>query len=452
MHHTEVSRLHHALKIDFLSTHSCIKMLNYLVGLYIFLLAACTVAINDVTWFIGGPDHPNSSANITECGRTVQLPCVNLSVVLEVSKVFEINKTLCATSTNEGNRSSTTVIFLSGTYVLPAICLYNWSNLYVQGVGNVSIVSPRNGQIGDYGIFTFVNSSNITIVNLNFIVHTSGRSALLFQNNIDLFILNCTYDLSADVSKGIIIKQPQGDVVIRGCVFRGNVLNVTESAGLKITFDEGVSAVKIEHCDFRDFYVHPTTQQESYRRARKLGQALLLIFDEFSTGHTVEVSQCLFTENYAYSGSTLLISFFSGSKLNNVLVTGCQFTGNRNLYGAVGIYNWRRTADNSITIKHSNFSSNLANSEGGAIFAAFLSRHATSLLTIHNCIFVNNSAKEGAALDLFNSPAWFTHSVDVSDDLVSVNISDCTFANNVALKTEGIINTLRIRLYFSNTK
>ena len=412
---------------------------------------SCTVAI-DVTWFIGGPNHPNSSANITECGRTVELPCVNLSVVLEVSKVFKINDSRCAISTNEGNRSSTTVIFLSGTYVLPAICLYNWSNVYVQGIGDVSIVSPTSGQTGDYGVFKFVNSSNITIVNLNFIVYTPGRAALLFQNSIDLFISNCTYDLSADGSRGIVIEQPQEDVVIQGCMFKGNVLNVTESTGLIIHFAEGVSAVKIEHNDFRDFYAPPTTQLESYRRSRKLGQALLLIFDEFSTGHTVEVSQCMFIENIASSGSTLLISFYSGSKLNNVFVTECQFTGNRNLYGAVGIYHWRRTADNSVTIKHSNFSGNQANLEGGGIFAAFLSRHATNLLTIHNCIFVNNSAKEGGALDLFNAPAWFTHSVDVSDDLVSVSISNCMFANNAALGTEGIINTLRIRLFFSNTK
>ena len=442
--------LHHALKIDFPSIHSCIKMLNYL-GLYIFLLVAYTDA-NDVTWFIGGPDHLNSSANITECGRTVQLPCINLSVVLEVSKVFEINGSRCALSTNEGNRSSTTVIFLSGTHVLPAICLYNWSNVYVQGEGNVSIVSPRSGQIGEYGLFKFVNISNITIVNLNFVVYTTGRAALLFQNSIGVFILNCMYDLPAERSRGIIIEQPQGDVVIQGCVFRGNILNVTESAGLIIYYDEGVSAVKIEHCDFRDFYVDPMTQQESYRHARRTGQALVLLFDEFSTGHTVEVSQCLFTENFAYSGSTLLISFYSGSKLNSVLVAGCRFIGNRNLYGAVGIYHWRRTADNSVTIKHSNFSGNLANLEGGGIFAAFLSRHATNLLTIHNCVFVNNSANEGAAIDLFNSPAWFTHSVDVSNELVSVNISDCTFANNVALGTEGVINALRIRLFFSNTK
>ena len=447
MHHA----FHHALKIYFLSTHSCIKMLNYLVGLSIILLLVGYINANDVTWFIGGPNHPNSSANITECGRTVQLPCVNLSIVLEFSEVFEINGSSCAISTNEGNRSSTTVIFLSGTHELPAICLFNWSNVHVQGVGNVSIVSERR-QIGDYGLFTFVNSSNVTIVNLNFVVYISGRSALFFMNSMDLFISICMYDLPAERSKGISIDQPQGDVVIQGCMFRGNTINSTQSAGLEISYGEGVSVVSIDHCDFMDFYVDTVVQQESYRHAHKIGQALKLTFDEFSTGHTVEVSQCLFTENFANSGSTLLISFYSGSKLNNVLVTGSQFIGNRDLYGAVGIYHWRRTANNSVTIEHSNFSNNTAYVEGGGIFATFLSRHATNLLTIHTCVFENNVADEGAAIHTFNSPAWFTHSVEVSDELVSVNISDCTFTNNTALATEGIINALRIRLFLSNTK
>ena len=433
-------------------------MLKYFVASFMFLLVAYTNA-NDVTWFIGGPNHPTSSANISECGRTVNLPCVNLSVVLEVSEVFEINGTQCATSTNEGNRSSTTVIFLSGTHVLPALCLFNWSDVYVRGEDNVSIVSERTGQIGDYGLFTFVNSSNITIVNLKFAVYIHGRSALFFQNITDVFVLNCTYDLPAEGSKGIIIEQPQGDVMIQGCMFKGNRLNVTRSAGLEIDYGEGVSTVRIEHCDFMDFYVHPTTRPESYRRARTVGQGIILLFEEFSTGHTVEVSQCLFTENFANSGSTLLISFNTRSELNSVLVTGCQFIGNRNLYGAIGIYHWRGTSNNNVTIRDSNFSNNTAHLEGGGIFATFLSRHATNLLTVHNCIFENNTADEGAAVHLFNSPAWFNP--DVSNELVLVNVSDCTFTGNkalgssilnVAVGTEGIINALRIRLFLSNTK
>ena len=438
-------------------------MLNCLVGSFIFLLVAYTEA-NDVTWYIGGPNHPDASANVAECGRTAQLPCISLSIVLQFSEVFEIHRTVCALSTNEGNRSSTSVIFLSGTHMLPALCLFNWNNLYVKGETDVSIVPGEDGLIGDYGLFTFINSSNITIDNLNFVVNIHGRTALLFVNITDLCVSSCTYHLPIVESQGIIIRQPRGDVVIRGCTFRGSLSNMTNSPGLQLVYGEGVSTVKIDHCDFEDFYgdpIIPMERQESYAKARTMGQALVLSFNELSIGHKVEISHCVFADNDANPGSTLLMLFDCNPKQNTILVTGCQFIRNCNLYGAIGIYHWRHSSDNNVTIRNSNFSNNTASLEGGGIFVAFLSPHVTNLLTIDNCVFEYNTANEGGAIHLFNSPAWFTHSVDISDDLVSVNISDCTFTSNtarsssvlnVAVGTEGIINALRIRLFLSNTK
>ena len=135
------------------------KMPKDLLGSYLFFLLIAYANANDFTWFIGGPDHPNSSPNVAECGQTAETPCTNLSVILAVSEVFNVNGTSCAVSTDEGNKTSTTVIFLSGTHVVPTLCLFNWSNVYVQGEDDVSIVPEK---IGDYGLFTFYNSSNIT--------------------------------------------------------------------------------------------------------------------------------------------------------------------------------------------------------------------------------------------------------------------------------------------------
>ena len=437
-------------------------MLNGLLVSYLFFsLVAYSNAINDFTWFIGGPDHPNSSANVTECGRTAELPCTNLSVVLAVSEVFDVNGTSCATSTDEGNRTSTTVIFLSGRHVVPTLCLFNWSNVYVQGEKDVLIVPEK---IGDYGLFTFYNSSNITIVNLSFVVNISGRAALLFENSTDVTILNCKYDLLEQGSRGIIFRWPRGKVVTKGCTFRGGltrgVSSPVESRGLYIMCgDEGSSNTTIEDCDFKEFYADTTPNQESFYRASGAGQGLYLFFSRDSTGHHVEVSRCSFTKNFVYSGSTLLILFHSTSRQNSVLISNCQFIKNLNLYGALGIYYWRRPADSSVTVRGSAFIDNTACLEGGGIFAAFLSRHVTNTLTVDNCTFENNTANEGAALQLFNSPAWFSYTADIRDELVSVNINDCTFTNNNATSasvldggSEGIINALRIKLFFTNSK
>ena len=436
------------------------EMLNGLLGLYLFFSLVAYTNANDFTWFIGGPDHPNSSANVAECGRTAETPCTNLSIILAVSKVFDVNGTSCATSTDEGNRTSTTVIFLSGRHVVPTLCLFNWSNVYVEGEKNVLILPEK---IGDYGLFTFYNSSNITIVNLSFVVNISGRAALLFENSTDVTLLNCVYDLLEKSSRGIIFKWPQGKVVIKGCTFRGGlthgVSSPVESRGLYIKYGEGSSNFTIEDCHFNEFYADTTPNQESFYSARGVGQGLVLLFNEVSTGHHVEVSRCSFTENFVYSGSTLLIVFHSSSRRNSILISNCQFVRNLNLYGALGMFYWRLPADNSVTVRDSTFIDNTACLEGGGIFAAFLSRHVTNMLTIDNCTFENNTANEGAALLLFNSPAWFSQIADISDELVSVNINNCTFTNNNARGssvldggTEGIINALRIKLFFTNSK
>ena len=384
--------------------------------------------------------------------------------MLEVSEVFEVNGSVCIGSTGQGNRSSTTVIFLSGTHVLPTICLFQWNNLTVRGEGDVSI-EPEN--FGDYGLFTFGNSSNILITDLSFVVSIDGRAPLLFQNSSDVIVSNCMFSLPALSSKGIIIKEPRGTVMIQQCMFRGNALELSNveaesgSTGLYIFHSEGVSNIIIEDCDFKEFYIGQMARQEDFGNARTIGQALALLFNKFSTGHSVKVSRCQFTENFVESGSTLLIMFDLSSQLNSVLISECQFIGNRNLYGALGIYYWEDAADNSVTIKDSIFTSNIAYLEGGGIFATFLSQNVNNRLMIDNCTFERNRANEGAAIRLFNSPTWFTPAVNIRNDLVSVNISNCVFTNNTAvgtgflsatLGTEGIINALRIRLFFSQTK
>ena len=431
------------------------------LGFFLLLLAVANAGDN-VTWFIGGPNHPNASANAT-CGRTAQLPCTNLSAVLEV---FKNNDTGCTTNYNQGNWSSTTVIFLDGTHVIPTLCLHRWSNVTIRSEGNASIVSDNTGDAReDHGIFTFVNCSNIKVVNLYFNVTVAERVALLFENSSDVLVLNCTYYLPARNSKGININQPQGSVVIQGCIFKGGLLNeeTTESRGLHIVYDKGISTTRIENCYFKEFFNSTQmamAKQKNLHRAHKIGQALILYFNVASIGHNVSVSRCRFMENFVHSGSTFLIVFDSTSQLNSIHISKCQLIANVNLYGAVGVHYWRQTHGNNVSIRDSIFSDNSAILEGGGIFAIFLSQSVSNFLEVDNCMFKNNTATKGAAIHLFNSPMWFTHEVDIRDKLVSVNISNCLFTNNTALidksnvasGTEGIINALRIKLFLSKTK
>ena len=437
---------------------------------FFLLLFAIATASDNVAWFIGGQNHPNASADVTTCGRRALLPCINLSAVLEV---YNINNTSCAT--NQGNWLSTTVIFLSGTHVIPTLCFFRWNNLTIRGEdnanvtirgeGNASILSDGIGNNGSGNVlFNFVNGSNITVINLHFSVTVAERVALLFENSSDVSVINCTYHLPARNSKGININQPQRSVIVQGCMFRGGLLHEEKSEGLHIIYGEGISTVRIEECDFKEFFISAPImpKQKNLYRAHRIGQALVLNFSVSSTGQNASVSRCHFMENFVYSGSTFLIVFHSTSTLNNVYISECQLIGNVNLYGGVGIYYWGETHNNNVSINDSIFSDNLAFLEGGGVFAAFLSPNVTNLLTIGHCIFKNNTANEGAAMHLFNSPMWSAHAVDIRNELVSVNIINCSFTSNTALGdnssvviavgTEGIINAVRIRLFLSKTK
>ena len=403
----------------------------------------------------------NSSSDVSVCGRTPQLPCVSLSVVLNSSDLFEIDGTLCYRSTISDNRTSTTIVFLSGTHVVPTICLFNWTNVYARGDGDVTINSVN---LGDRGLFNFTSCSNVTITNLNFIVNIPGRAALWFNYSSDVTVVNCSFSSATATSEGIRVRNPFGDWLIEGCSFMGNVLEEIQegSIGLYIWFGEGLSAIQIKDCDFSDFSISQSTNEESLELSKDIGQGLRMRFYDGTFGHSVVVSGCHFIDNFAYSGSTFLITFEFSTMFNDVVIDRCKFLRNCNLYGGgLAIYYWGNSSDNNISVNNSTFRDNIAYLEGGGLFAAFVSEHVSNVLTIENCAFENNTANEGAAIHLFNSPGWFTSMIEVRDQLVNVTVKNSSFMNNTAdessflssaYASEGVINTLRIRLSFSETK
>jgi len=435
------------------------SMSNLLQFLQYFLLYITYGSAYEVTWYIG--NGANSSSDISVCGRTPQLPCVSLSVVLVNSDLFEINNTMCYSSTTSDNRTSTTIVFLGGSHLVPTICLFNWTNVHATGDDNVTIYSES---LGDEGLFSFANSSNITITNLNFEVNFKGRTALLFDYSSNVTVVNCSFSSAEVGSRGIHARYLFGDWLIQGCNFKGNVLEEIQegSIGLYIWFGEAFSAIRIRDCAFSDFFISQSTNEENWKLSKNIGQGLQLRFYDNMFGHYAEVSGCHFIGNFAYSGSTFLITFEASTMLNTVVIDKCTFLTNHNLYGGgLAIYYWGYSSDNSVSVNNSVFRDNTADLEGGGLFAAFVSEHVSNILTIENCVFENNSANEGAGLQLFNFPGWFTSSIEIRDQLVNVTVRNNSFMNNTACgfsyldrsyALEGVINALRIRLSLSETK
>jgi len=295
-------------------------------------------------------------------------------------------------------------------------------------------------------------------------VNIPGRAALWFNYSSDVTVVNCTFSSATATSEGIRVRNPFGDWLIQGCSFMGNVLEEIQegSIGLYIWFGEGLSAIQIKDCDFSDFFISQSTNEESLEQSKDTGQGLRLRFYDGTFGHSAVVSGCRFIDNFAYSGSTFLITFEFSTMLNDVVIDRCKFLGNRNLYGGgLAIYYWGNSSDNNVSVNNSIFLDNIADLEGGGLFAAFVSEHVSNVLTIENCIFENNAANEGAAIHLFNSPGWFTSTIEVRDQLVNVTVKNSSFMSNKVDRSsflsseyasEGVINTLRIRLSLSETK
>ena len=419
-------------------------------------------AAQDVVWYIGGR---NGSADISTCGRSIETPCINLTVILQDSQLFENGTSSCRISNgDEDGRSSTTLYFLEGTHHMDPVCLTNWDNLSAIGLGPRGSVTVTTRLGGMSGLFSFTSCTQITISNIVFGAAFVGRSTLHFCNTRDITISDCSFSVEIANTRGVEMIQCSGDIFVVRSTFVGN-------PELAYRSDNVVIGLSIVHgyefnplctgdpqpmqLSIADSYFTSLTSgggpDDNYASTRSRGTALRVRFLKDSINNQVSIDNITVTNTVSVSGSAVLIDFDTGSDTNTVSITRSKFSRNRVRYGGgVASYFFSRPQFGRLSIEDCIFEDNEAAFEGGGVFVVFLGSDASNFLQINRSVFRRNTALVGAAVFLLNNPVWFSQRGlfdPVSPPLITANISDCTFTGNRADLKEGVLNLLRMELY-----
>ena len=415
----------------------------------------------DVVWYIAAT---NGSTDIATCGHSIDRPCASLQLIIDQSPLFDNSSSRCHISLGDDDgRSSTTVYFLEGEHFVPPVCLMNWTNLRIVGLGKV-VITSRDSVGALRAFFEFRQCRNITIENVEgFDTSFVGKSTLFFDSSSDIRILGCVFPVSRLQSTGVIAQRAYGAVEIIDSLFFGNTEPESkESYGLSISHgcaDDGRSdaecqnlwppiQIVIRNTSFTNFTVE-ATPDDRYSSTRSDSIGMRIRFLSGSVNSTALIESVISSGNINAGGSHMLVNFDSFSSGNSVQFSNCIFEENSVRYGGgIAAYFYGGTRDNSLAIEDSLFVNNVADFEGGGIFVAYLESPENNLVQISRNYFERNRAYSGAGVFVFNSPSFLNQAGlfdPVSLPLVTANLTNCTFTQNKATQLkEGVVTLLRM--------
>lgn len=431
----------------------------FLPLLFIFL-QSLPIQATDLEWYISA----NGSAVVATCGRTSAEPCNRLDVIVTRSPKFD--SCYLPDGAVDGG-GTTTVYFMGEVNFVTNMCLMNWTNLRMVGLeDNNTITSSIFG--GNRGIFEYIQCTNVSIENLNFAASALNSATLFFQASTDIRVTSCSLSLTSQSTIGVQLLHCAGDIALMNDTFYGNGDEVADNLfplGLDMShgclycsnpvdgglynFSELSFSLAITGCMFMDL-TNRSPPEDAYDVARSSAVAMRLTFGANSTQNQIFVQDCNFSNITNPEANSIVVDYEGGSANNTVHFAGCTFRENKVRYGGgLSAYFYAGPVDSNLIIEDSNFIDNVANFEGGGVFATFLSSGSSNTLSIYNSVFTGNSAIYGSGLFLLNNPQWLTHIIffdPVTRSLVTAELTGCRFESNRADMNEGVINTLRIQL------
>lgn len=417
-----------------------------------------------MVWYIS----PEGSRDIGVCGRSPDLPCSNLQVLLDQSDQFSNDSVTCYLSTGATDgRDSTTLFFLGTDNFVPPVCMMNWVNLRVVGLNGASITSNRTGSVR--GLFEFINCVNVSIEDLNFVTSPIGRAVLFFEACRDVSVSGSRFPVTAKSSLGVQLLQCAGEIELSNDLFYGDptidpqrrhplgvdVTHGCASCGMPFTdepydFANISFSLEVSGCVFRDL-AHLNTPLDSYKSARNSAVALRIRFQEGSVGNEVVVRNSMFQDITNSEANGVLVTFSGSTEGHNVTFQDCVFRNNRVRYGGgVAAYFYSGPSGNALEVQGCQFANNTADLEGGGVFAVFLSSGLDNILLVSDSNFMGGNAHSGSGIFLLNNPSWFfqrgAYDPAPSSPLVGAELRNCVFESNNATLGEGIVSALRMQL------
>ena len=415
------------------------------------LVFALTATAMDTQWYVS----PGGSGNATFCGADRDNPCNDILLVLSRNYPFS---NLCYLPKNDSGVGATT-FFFEGTNYLPPLCMSQWSNLRFAGLGNNATLLVQ--QITTLkGLLTVDNCTNVTVQSLQLASSPIGRSVLLFDNSRNVSIRDCIVAVTGESSVGLDIVDNSGYVTVENTLFYGNrstgaqvpscALRVIQSAA------QGPFHLYVCNCTFRDVAGDSQASANNYAEIYTEAVGLVLTLGANAAGNIVTVQNSLFTRIQSTASNVVGVGFDTASFGNLVQFVGCEFRDNTARYGGgVSAYFWFASSNNALQVRNCSFINNTATLEGGGVLGVFISEQVDNKLDIQSSTFIGNSATYGAGVFVLNNPAWYDYTgstYNITPALVSVNISGCTFMNNTAPVSEGIVSVLRALLYMNGSR
>ena len=453
-------------------------MLSLLLAAVLFLP---TLHALDVEWYISA----NGSDEAT-CGRSAANPCRSLESILSYSPSFSNASTTCYLSVGAvDSRDSTVLYFLGEINTVPPICLRNWTNIRIVGLHNNSTLLTDRTIGGCRGIFEFELCTNVTIENINFGFSGIGRATLFLEASRDIRVSGCTFPVTAQGSRGLWLRQCAGDITLSNNVFYGNEQQLSEPRTARRALEVLHGCVDESDCTRLSYCVMPFDMEpyefanlsftlnmagcifrdltglqaavDDYSSARRGAVAMRLQFGSYSINNQVFVRNTSFSNIINTEANGIAVNYLGralsnmASSNNTVLFSNCSFRENDVRYGGgLSAYFISGPVYSTLMVEDCEFTDNIADFEGGAIFAVFLSSGSTNTLSATNSVFRRNSAGAGGGVFVLNNAQWFStrgvFDLFSRSVVVQTSLTDCLFEGNRANVSKGIIEVLRVQL------
>ncbi|MBE6498945.1 MAG: hypothetical protein E7Z80_00140 [Methanobrevibacter thaueri] len=284
------------------------------------------------------------------------------------------------------------IIILNGTYVINDAIIIN-KDLDITGKDIVVLDGNSSGM--------FENTAKINFTNIIFTNSKLGFGGVV-KNDGEVIFENCTFhsNTATGTSSGII--NNKGTMIVNNSKFHDNIASrgeISSQTGSKLIINNS------------EFY---------YNNVGKTGNVYGVIYS--NSADTV-IENTIFRDNAGKAGAVIYATRGSSSTTGTLNVINCTFNNNTASYTGGAIFAGRTPTN----IKNSVFTNNKVIPQslpayGGAIYQTI--DDPLSQMTIDHCIFINNTADNGAALYVNTNQGTFT----VTNSIILNKENDTSYA------------------------
>jgi trimeric autotransporter adhesin len=322
------------------------------------------------------------------------------------------------------------------------------------------------------------NYGHLSVRGCVFSDNTASKDGGAIYNNMinHLFVTDSTFNYNTALYGGAIYNSKEGPLDVNGCSFNGNKAGL--DGGAIHNFDGGSLTVKSSNFTSNSAYggaaIHNTsnlivsictftgnhaTYGAAIDNVDTVKQYIFQINNSKFSNNTATDGGAIF--NYIAGTLTITGSNFTSNSATRdggaivtggtLTVTGSTFSNNKAVYGGA-IYNNNGV---TLTVKSSNFISNRASNIGGAIYKC------NGNLGVYDCNFTSNNAVNGGAIykkygaltvrnNTFTSNNATNNGGAIYKDGGSLIVTGNTFTKNTATNYGGAIYTKNASTYVTS--